>query len=498
MILYMINTTFVWVVCLVFFDFFLRKETFHKANRVYLISTLFIGLILPLISFTTEVVRNTPAEQPSYGINRIKETIVQTISTNPATHALKIEMILWLLYSTGVAISIVFVMKEVALIMKLYKKGNKIESDSYLLIETGEKHSPISFGKKIFITASETYTDQELQMILTHELNHHRLYHVVDKIVFTILRILLWFHPLIHIYSKRLQMVHEYEADDFSKNEAKQYGSFLIEQTLLQSHSIIAHSFNYSPIKNRIAMLTKNNSPRVRLFKYVVLIPMLFIFLVCCTQQIKSHDMNKERKVEGNIIAFNGNRFEFNEPKKDSILVEDPQTGKIETLLISVNPVPIKMNNEEIYYNNKLSAEARPNTQEGSISVFIFQSLKKELEKLPNGQYFVQLNNLVIDKKGKLVYYDKVEQSLGKEEYHFTNKADEMPFAKPVSKDKLAANMDKKNTLTPALKKETEQKIVEVLEKINFIPGNIDGKNVISGLNTEMDFTVKNHVASLK
>ena len=51
MILYLLNATLVWICSLLFFDLFLKKETFHRANRLYLIATLLIGLLLPLFSF---------------------------------------------------------------------------------------------------------------------------------------------------------------------------------------------------------------------------------------------------------------------------------------------------------------------------------------------------------------------------------------------------------------------------------------------------------------
>ena len=57
MLVYFINSTVIWSVSLLFYFFFLRRETFFHWNRVYLNGTFILGLMMPLFSFgaTSEV-----------------------------------------------------------------------------------------------------------------------------------------------------------------------------------------------------------------------------------------------------------------------------------------------------------------------------------------------------------------------------------------------------------------------------------------------------------
>src|SRR5690606_23802475 len=106
----------------------------------------------------------------------------------------------------------------------------------YLLIETRQPHSPFSFGKNMFIHSKEKYSAAQLNMVLEHERKHVSRLHTIDKLFFTLVKIAFWFHPLVYLYYSRLMMAQEYEADNTMRKEVQQYGTFLIEQSLIRSH----------------------------------------------------------------------------------------------------------------------------------------------------------------------------------------------------------------------------------------------------------------------
>lgn len=408
MILYLLNVSFVWFISLIFFDLFLKSETFHRTNRIYLLMSLLLGIFLPFLSFSYEIVRQAGMQNTVDKINAIQQTIPsESAAVSTTHHFLNAEKFTWIIYFLGVVVTLARIVKEVMLLRNYYKKGRKTLYENYTLIETNQSHSAFSFGKMIFLSSKENYNAIELKMLLDHEIQHALNGHFLDKILLAFLKVAFWFHPLIYWFDKRLMLLHEYEADTISKSIAQPYGRFLVEQTLLQSHAFVTHSFNYSPIKNRIAMLTKNSSPRIRMIKYALMIPMLFVFLVCCTEKIQSQTKTQNREIKNGKMSFNGNEIEFTTNNTDTVLIEDPVTSKIDTMEVAHNPTPLQINGKKVYNSSEYTVMPILKEDDGSVNVSLFHDFKSEIIKLHDGEYEMGVN-LLVNVKGDVAYYDLV------------------------------------------------------------------------------------------
>lgn len=498
MVLYLLNATLIWLVSLIFFDLFLKKETFHSANRIYLNATLLLGLLLPLLSFTDNHTATMMAE-PVKKVYSFKSSVVKAADIEPYNHTWGIVETLWLLYFMGVCIMLVVMVKEAIVIMRLYKNGTKEKHPDYTLVETHQPHSPFSFGGKLFLQSKEAYSEEQLQMILEHELNHTSKKHLFDKIFFAIIKIALWFHPLIYMYYSRLMLLHEYEADTTVRKNIPLYGNFLIEQSFLQSHTLVTHSFNHSPIKNRIIMLTKNKSSRIKLFKYTLMLPMLLVFLVCCTQKMQTQKLDKERIVKDNKVTFRGNEFEFSKKRTDSIFVEDPATGETTIVLVRIEPYPVKMNNEKIYNTDEVTKKTSVQSAEGNAGVYFLQKLHDNFSSLKNGKYSVMLS-YVVDANGKIVFYDSVFVHDNKVTFEFAENSDGKEVAIAQDKEAAVAIFKKKNNKDEqyeAEKARLAEKIESLMDDMHFVPAQVNGKNVISFVNDQFSVSITDGVASL-
>ena len=413
-------------------------------------------------------------------MGQIKTEVVTatTAKSMESANNIDIETILWAVYFMGAAILLLLVIKELVAIVRLYKIGKKTICNGYMLIETGKSHSPFSLGRKLFITNKDHYKNEELSMVVAHELQHSKQYHLADKLMMTTARIVFWFHPLVHIYYKRLMIVHEYEADAPSKKQAKVYGSFLLEQNLLKSHSLITHSFNFSPLKNRIAMLTKKESSRIQLLKYAVMAPMLVVFMVCCTERI--HSQEQITRVEDNnglkvTYHIGSNEFEMKTDQYDTIEIEDPVTGKLHITTKEIPPYPYKMNGQKIH--NKVGEASRLSTNDGSVGLFVFQKLKDEFEKLPDENYTITME-YVTDEKGQVVFSQPHYFQITLLEYQPTyykswNKVDQK------TRTDLVAKINKVS-----------------YKQMEFSPALINNKPVIARFTHKMNFSVKNGMAT--
>ena len=248
MLQYLLNATAIWLISLVLFDVFLRRESYHGYNRFYLLLTFLLGALLPLWQWQGDGPIYTAAlQRPVERVIAAKETIVA--SATPASASVNWDLYLGFVYLAGAVVSLLLLLAEVVKITRLYRAGNRYREGSCIIIETNKDYAPFSIFNYVFVSSRERYDTEEWNTIIAHEQMHGLLFHFVDLLLMQVARIVFWFHPLVYVYQKRLMMQHEYQADKAGSGRPQFYGKFLIEQALLQTAPSITHSFNRSPIK---------------------------------------------------------------------------------------------------------------------------------------------------------------------------------------------------------------------------------------------------------
>jgi len=400
MLQYLINTTAIWLISLVIFDALLRRESYHSYNRFYLLLTLMLGTLLPLWQWQDEgKVYSKALQTPLEQVIAAKQNMVAA-----AAPADTVDWAQWLtaVYLSGVLVALCLLIVEVIKLVKFYKKGSKSLQDGWAIVETEKEHAPFSFRNTLFVCSRQQYSTDEWDIILTHEKRHSALLHFADLALMQVARIIFWFHPLVYVYNKRLLLVHEYQADNMAGSRPQAYGRFLVEQALLQSAPSLSHSFNRSPIKNRIVMLTRKSSATSRT-KMLVFMPLVLVCIVCFTKNSFSQKFERH----GNIVTYRGNKIVMQPGgMKDTMLITDPLTGKQSRVVSSSDPRPLTVNGEKIYDISDVSSNPVFNSKDYTFKNYMMQHISGELNKLPDGKYSLGLGYIVIGIKGDVVYYD--------------------------------------------------------------------------------------------
>lgn len=409
MLQYIINTTAIWLLGLIVFDLLLHNEAHHGYNRFYLLAILFAGALIPLWSWDYDsVIYTTDVSRPLAEQSAI---VKQTIVTASESTVLGWEQWLMIIYAAGVGVFTLLLLKDLSGIIQLFRTGVKSKDGTWTIIETGKAQSPFSAFRYVFISSKSNYTAEELQMILAHEEQHGHMLHFVDVLLIRTTSILFWFNPMIYLLEQRLLMVHEYQADTAVATTPSVYGRFLVEQSVLGSAPVLAHSFTRSPLKKRILMLTRKTTTLAK-SKQLLLLPVLAIAMLSFTENAFTRDTPKR---EGNKVTYGGNVIEFSESgPSDTMMVQDPKTGEIKMIITSIDPKPQLINGERIYTSDELEGERGQNRRYTKPSAFssaamkeyLLGNMKKELKKLDDGDYRLIVENIVIDNKGKLVYFE--------------------------------------------------------------------------------------------
>ena len=262
------------VILLLFYQFVLQKEPYFKSIRYYFLVGLIIALMLPLI------------EIPIY-VDAITSTVNSlALSEGNLNNAVEIYKIDWTqiligVYGLGVLFFSIKFFIEIASLIRLIRTHTLRKMGAYYFVETTKNTSPFSFFN-IIIYNKNQFSENELLLIINHEKAHAAQWHSVDTILTHLLVICLWFNPFVWLYKKAVQQNLEFLADrfalEFAENK-KQYQITLLKTCYTNYCPEITNNFYNSLIKKRIIMLQKNQYQNKKQWKFALLVPVLVAFI---------------------------------------------------------------------------------------------------------------------------------------------------------------------------------------------------------------------------
>ena len=279
-------------ICLVGFYLFYRlllsRETFHRFNRIALLSILLLSCLLPLVEVTVE--KQTEVHQTMMTLEQW--LMLADMMNAESTAELQAEevTVTWiqvalLVYLAGI---LFFAFRNGYSLLKLgglLRSGRKEQLEKYtggkgkvILIVHDRDIAPFSWMK--YIVISQKDLDENGREILIHELAHIQNRHSWDLLVADICIFFQWFNPASWLLKQELQNIHEYEADEtvIEKGvDAKQYQLLLIKKAVGTRLYSMANSFNHSKLKKRITMMLKEKSNPWARLKYLYILPVAAI-----------------------------------------------------------------------------------------------------------------------------------------------------------------------------------------------------------------------------
>ena len=418
---YILKSSVCLVVFYLFYRLLLSRETFHRFNRVALLSILLLSCLLPLVEVTVE--EQTEVHQTMMTLEQWL-MLADMMNTADTTDLQAEEVtVTWiqvalLVYLAGI---LLFALRNGYSLLKLgglLKSGRKENLSKY--IDGGEKVTlivhdrdiaPFSWMKCIVI--SEKDLDENGREILIHELAHIQNRHSWDLLVADICIFFQWFNPASWLLKQELQNIHEFEADETVIKEgvdAKQYQLLLIKKAVGTRLYSMANSFNHSKLKKRITMMLKEKSNPWAKLKYLYILPVAAIAVTAFARPEISETAEEISAVKVNDLTA------IVEAKAIKSTEESVQISTVSQDTVKVNYVPTEV-------SRKLQGTAVFEVVEempefpGGVDAMM-EYLQKELrypesakEKGIQGRVTVQF---IIDKEGN-VTNSKVTRSVDKD-----------------------------------------------------------------------------------
>ena len=296
MIQYILESIAFQLLFLIVYDLFLKKETFFQWNRVYLIGTYILSLVLPWVKIEAlkTKVSETTFSYPEFLWNRNDLEVSGVSGTNDLVSWFTIVLIAGMVIATFIFVFKLYQIKQ------LKDKGTIQYLNDFTQIVIRNSEIAFSFFKSVFL--GDKVLDKDYESIVAHELVHIRQGHSYDLVFFELLRIINWFNPLVYVYQNRISELHEFIADaQVSKTHKKEQYQLLLSQVFqTENISFINPFFKSSLIKKRIVMLQKSKSKRVFQLKYVVLVP-LVLGMLCytsCESEVKTDEVESSSSLK--------------------------------------------------------------------------------------------------------------------------------------------------------------------------------------------------------
>jgi murein DD-endopeptidase MepM/ murein hydrolase activator NlpD len=278
---YLFETAIIISCFYVFYELFLKRDTWFGFNRFFLLFGVVFSLLVPLLDFSASVDLVHSKNQFEFNeylyigntVNNLKEKTVESVSH------VNFIFLIYLLISGLYLLRFVYQFYK---IIKIIPANEIINDKNKKIVFLKDNTAPFSFFNYIFISKD----DYGLNDLLQHEFVHAQQKHSLDIILLELILVFQWFNPFMYRYRRAFKEIHEYLADQgvMKVNHDKiAYQKLILDQIEKSFKVNLASHFNYSLTKNRIKMMTRINSSRTAKLKLILIVPFTVFLLSAFT-----------------------------------------------------------------------------------------------------------------------------------------------------------------------------------------------------------------------
>ena len=276
------------------YTLFLKRDTFFESNRWFLLIGLLATICLPLIIIPIYI-EQTTTTVTGQSINIAASSLGST--TESSFNYTK--LIIWI-YGLGTTLFFAKLLLEFSSLFILLRSNISKKVGPYTFIETQKAISPFSFFNYIVYNPNQ-FNAEELELIIKHEKVHVDQKHSVDILLVQLVTVIFWFNPFIWLYKKDLQQNLEFIADYNAQRKSlceRSYQELLLKTSITNHQLVLANNFYNSLIKKRIVMLHKSKSNKLNLLKFLLVLPLVALFLMSFNTKNVYLDANPTLKSE--------------------------------------------------------------------------------------------------------------------------------------------------------------------------------------------------------
>jgi beta-lactamase regulating signal transducer with metallopeptidase domain len=288
--LYCLKLSLSLAVVSLFYQLVLRRLTFYKWNRYFLMGYSFLCFIISFIDISPLVERDSWTGSQVAAWIPVVHTVHVTNNENTFS-AITWNHVAGIVLILGITIMFTRLLSQLLSLRRLKKRAWMIPGTGPKVYEVSDSIIPFSFGESIYINKS-LHSDAELREIMRHEFVHVRQRHSIDIMWSEIICILNWYNPFAWLLKFSIRQNLEFIADSevLQAGVKKKEYQYLLLKVLGSSQFSIVQNFNLSSLKKRIAMMNKSRSAMPNLVRFLFILP-LSVILLLAFRNIKTNEL---------------------------------------------------------------------------------------------------------------------------------------------------------------------------------------------------------------
>ena len=288
----------------------MERDTLHRLNRVVLLVTLVLSLVLPLCVMTFH---ETQWMEPLPVADQAEPDVAELGQALPVVPAHQWwQLALTIVVVGGMVFRLAYLLRSYAMLRRMLRSGEEHRlDDGVRLVVVDQPVAPFSWMNTIVVNRQD-YAERNA-LLLIHERSHIRLHHSRDVVFVELLTVLQWFNPVVWLLSRDLRTVHEYEADEAVLSQGAdtaQYITLLMHKAMGVQACVLANGINTSETKKRVKMMIKMKSPRWSWLKCLYIVPIAALSLAVTARTVTdykvlpSQELAQVQAVDGEDPVF--------------------------------------------------------------------------------------------------------------------------------------------------------------------------------------------------
>jgi len=280
MVVYLLKVSLALLLCWTLYWTTFRKLTFFQWNRFYLLASVALSLILPLLKLQWKETMVAVAD-----IGGIDWTYVGHLATQPVAlteHADtwspgSVQLMVYIAVALGLLVRSALRFRQLGLSTRGARRIRKGRVKVYI---QDQRTGSFTLFRRIYL---DRYAfENSLRPVLRHEMVHAAQLHSLDLLFMEFVVAMLWFNPFVYVLLRSIRENHEYLADNHAHGDQgslREYLECLKAETIRYFSPVPASYFKSSTIKKRIIMLTNHKSNRSKKWRYLGVLPLMLLML---------------------------------------------------------------------------------------------------------------------------------------------------------------------------------------------------------------------------
>ncbi len=321
--LYIFKSAVILTILYGFYKLVLENESMHVFKRFYLLGSLPVAFLIPLVTFTSYVEVPVSSAPVFIGNSLTMPMAAPEVSVNLWPY------VIWGLYALGMVFFSIKFGKNLNQLISKIRNNPRFTRDSihHILLKTPV--IPHTFLNYVFLNKQKFESREIPDEVIQHEHVHAKQKHSIDILAVELLQIVFWFNPLLYSMKRSIKLNHEFLADRAVLNQGVDPIAYQKLLLAFSSHAItpaLANSINYSFIKKRFTVMKKQTSTKTIWLRSILILPLLALLVYgfstkkdVVLQQNNSTQVNNVIQAvtiyidQNSVIYLNGKPIAFND-----------------------------------------------------------------------------------------------------------------------------------------------------------------------------------------